>query len=150
MTSLSDAVGSVGQNLAVVTDTSGMSNTVTLYNPTSFASVGTFALNDSNRLSGLSSAFYPALAGAALIDIQGNVQSFRTQISQGMVLNDNGNLNLARIPNAADTTIIAYPFSHAEIPVRSNVTILSSGRNVGTRNGVTVENITPTGPLSLP
>jgi len=66
-------------------------------------------------------------------------------------LSDEGNLNLVKIDNAADTTIVAYPFGHAIMPQRSNVLIESSTRTVDGRNGVTVvPNIKPTGPLSLP
>ena len=66
------------------------------------------------------------------------------------MLNDSGNLNLAKIEAASDTTIAAYPFGHAEIPIRSNVTILSSNRIVAGRNGVSTTLGSPTGPLTLP
>ena len=47
--------------------------------------------------------------------------------------------------------IAGYPFGHAQIPNRTNVTILSSTRTVDDRNGVTVvPNTVPTGPLTLP
>jgi hypothetical protein len=146
----SDALGSDDELLALVRRVTNGTNLVNLYNP-SGSSAGTLTLNDPNRLTGLSATFRPSLAGTALVDIQGNVQSFRAHLAQGLVLNDLGNLNLAKIDSAADTTIVGYPFGHAAIPRRSNVTIISSTRTVDDRNGVTVmPGISPTGPLTLP
>src|SRR5262249_36937652 len=133
----SNALGSVDEELALVQRVSGGTNTVKLYNP-SGANAGTITLNDPNPLTGLGPTFRPALAGTALVDIQGNVQSFRAHLAQGLVLSDLGNLNLAKIDSAADTTIVGYPFGHVDIPRRSNVTIISSTRTVDDRNGVTV------------
>jgi hypothetical protein len=147
----SNAVGSVDQALAVVTGFDpGKSNTATLYNPITFANLNSVTLQDGDPLSGLTPSFRPSLAGASLIDILGNVQSFRAQSAKGLVLNDEGNLNLAKIAAAADTTIAGYPFSHAQVPNRATVTILSSTRIVAGRNGVVQVLKTPTGPLSLP
>ena len=68
-----------------------------------------------------------------------------------LVFNGAGNVNLVKIHQAADSTLIGFPFGHAQIPLRKNVTILSSSRVVGNRNVVTVvSGLTPTGPLSLP
>jgi hypothetical protein len=155
-TSPNNALGSLDQNLALdtglTTNAAGQTvNGVTLFSPTTYASKGTINLNDSNLLTGLSGSFFPALNGAALVDVQGNTQSFRSLDAQGLVFNGEGNVNLMKIQNAADTTIIGLPFGHAQIPHRSNVTIVSSNRSVGDRNGVTViPNLQPTGPLSLP
>ena len=94
---------------------------------------------------------HPDLAGTALVDIQGNTQSFRALNAQGLVLNGEGNVNLVKIKNTVDTTILGFPFGHAQIPHRQNVTIISSTRSVGDRNGViALPNLQPTGPLSLP
>jgi hypothetical protein len=151
-----DALGTVDQFLALgtglTTNASGQTvNAVTLISPTSFSAQGTVLLNDPNPLSALSASFRPDLAGVALVDVEGNTQSFRAKDARGLVFSGEGNVNLVKIDTAADTTIIGYPFGHAQIPNRSNVTILSSPRSVGDRNGVTVlTNIQPTGPLSLP
>lgn len=145
------AVGAVDLNLGVVTGSNGTANTVTLYSPSNFARSGSITLNNPNLLSGISSVFRPTLAGSALFDVQGNVQSFRAKTARGLVLNDTGNLNLVKIDQATDTTIVGLPFGHAAIPRRNNVTIVSSARTPGDRNGVTViPNIRPTGPLTLP
>lgn len=155
-TTRADALGSLGQSLALVTglatDAAGhTTNTVSLYSPQSFAKMGTVALNDRNRLSGLSETFYPALAGAALVDVQGNTQSFRAKTAQGLVFNGEGNVNLVKIDSAVDTTVLGYPFGHAAIPRRSNVIIVSSRRVIHDRNGVSEQpGLKPTGPLSLP
>ncbi len=107
--------------------------------------------DDPNLLAGLSESFRPDLGGSALVDIQGNTQSFRAKSARGLILNDEGYINLAKIHNSSDTTIVALPFLHAQMPIRSNVTILSSSRGVNGRNGVTVNpNLSVVGPLSLP
>ena len=126
-------------------------NVVTLYGPQTLTSRGAITLHDPNRLAGLSESFYPNLVGSALIDIQGNVQSFRANDAQGMVLNDAGNLNLVKIDSAAHSVIVGEPFGHAQIPHRSNVVILSTSRTVDGRNGVSVNpTLRQLGPLSLP
>jgi hypothetical protein len=154
--SLNNALGSIDQNLALFNGqtTNAAGNTVdniTLFNPVSFVKLGNITLNDLNPLTGLSGSFRPALAGSALVDVQGNTQSFRAQDAQGLVFSGEGNVNLVKIHNATDTTIFGYPFGHALIPHRTDVTIVSSTRTVGSRNGVTViQGLKPTGPLSLP
>jgi len=145
------ALGSLDQDLALVTGVSDGRNVVTLYGPQTLTSRGTITLHDPNRLAGLSESFYPNLVGSALIDIQGNVQSFRANDAQGMVLNDAGNLNLVKIDSAAHSVIVGEPFGHAQIPHRSNVVILSTSRTVDGRNGVRVNpTLRQLGPLSLP
>ena len=145
------AFASVDLNLALITSSNATTNTVTLYSPTSFSKSGTVTLNNPNQLSGISWVLRPALAGSALVDVQGNIQSFRAHTTKGLVLSDLGNLNLLKIDQAVDTTVVAYPFGHAEIGKRTNVTIASSKRVVAGRNGVTdMPALTPTGPLSLP
>ncbi|MCA1685438.1 MAG: hypothetical protein LC745_05530, partial [Planctomycetia bacterium] len=154
--SLNDALGSIDQSLALFTGQTtsaagAKADTVTLYNPSSLARQGTVTLNDPNPLSGLSGSFRPGLAGVALVDVQGFTQSFKARTARGLVFNGEGNVNLVQIDRATDTTIVGYPFGHAVIPNRTNVTILSTARTVGTRNDVTVPaNLRPTGPLSLP
>lgn len=154
---LNNALGSLGQALTLDTGVgadpaTGLTvNRVALVNAQSFAQQSVFSLNDPNLLTGLTAAFRPSLAGVALVDVQGNTQSFRAQDAQGLVFNGEGNVNLVKIHNATDTTIVGFPFGHAQIPIRSNVVIYSTPRSVGDRNGVTVvPGLTPLGPLFLP
>jgi hypothetical protein len=145
------ALGSVDQNLAVVSSVANGTNVVTLLNPSTLATTGTVTLDDPNRLNGLSESFRPDLQGTALIDVQGNVQSLRAIDAQGLVFNTAGYINLAKIKDATDTTIVALPFGHAQMPNRTNTIIESSSRTVDGRNGVTVvPNLEQAGPLSLP
>jgi hypothetical protein len=145
------AFGSVDQNLAVVTNATNGTNVVTLLNPTTLATTGTVTLDDANRLTGLSESFRPDIQGTALIDVQGNVQSLRALDSQGLVFNTAGYIYLAKINVANDTTIVALPFGHAQMPNRTNTIIESSSRTVDGRNGVTVvPGLEQAGPLSLP
>lgn len=145
------ALGSVDQSLALETGVANGKNVVELLNPNNLSSQGTITLDDPNRLAGLSESFRPGLAGSALIDVQGNVQSLRSHDAQGLVFNVAGYINLAKIDRASDTLIVGQPFLHAQIPNRSNVEILTTARSVGDRNGVTIDkNLTQIGPLSLP
>jgi hypothetical protein len=145
------ALGSVDTLLALVTGTDQGANTVVLLNPQSLAMVGTIRLADPNRLAGLSESFHPELVDAALIDVQGNIQSFRARSARGLVLNDAGNLNLVQIHQAADSVITGFPFGHIAIARRSNVQVLSPARSVDGRGDVTVDpTLRPIGPLSLP
>jgi len=154
---LNNAFGNVDLSLALITgkgtdpNTGLPANTVSLYNPTSFAKQRDIYLDTPDTLTALSGSFRPDLKGVALVDVQGNTQSFRARDAQGLVFNGEGNVNLVKIRAASHSTILGYPFGHAQIPARSDVTILSSGRSVGSRNGVIdVPNLQPTGPLSLP
>ena len=145
------AVGSIDQNLAVVTGVSGGQNTVALLSPQSLSNQGTITLNDANLLTDLSESFRPSIVGSALIDVQGDVQSIRGQQAQGMIINDAGNLNLVKFASANNSVIIGQPFSHAQIARRFNLTILSTARTVDNRNGVAViQDLKQLGPLSLP
>jgi len=144
------ALGSVDQDLALVTGVSNGKNTVALFDA-NLTPDGTFTLDNPNLLSGLSESFRPGLAGAAIIDVQGNIQSYKGIDARGLVLNDIGNLNLVRLHRATDTTIIGEPFGHPDIKVRNNVTILSTKRSKGDANGVTVvPGLRPVGPLQAP
>ena len=69
----------------------------------------------------------------------GNVQSIRGGSATGMVLNDNGNLNLVKFASVTNSTIVGQPVSHLQIPNRSHVTVLTPARTAGSRNGVTVD-----------
>jgi hypothetical protein len=159
------ALGSVDSNLAVVINPPA-SNLVALVNPTTGASVGGISLMDStgaapypDPIIALSSTFRPDLSGTAanntgpaLIDIQGDVQSFRGRQATGMVFNDTGNLNLVKFVTVTNSTIIGQPLSHVQIDHTANVTLLTPARTLldPTRGGVTVDpNLQQIGPLSL-
>ena len=147
------ALGSIDQSTALVNGISNGANTVQL-------SSGTITLDYPDLLVALSEAFRPDLAGSALIDIQGDVQSVRGSTATGMVLNDTGNLNLLQFGSVTNSTIIGQPVSHLNIQSRSNVTVLTPSRTITTststtdndgRNGVTVDRrLQPIGPLSQP
>ena len=150
-------LGSIDQALAGVTglvyDGNGqpVANRVGLISTVKLSNRGSILLNHSNLLTGLSEAFRPDLAGSALIDIQGDVQSIRGTSATGMVLNDTGNLNLLKFQRLSNSTIVGQPFGHVEVPHRNNVSIISSKRSVDGRGGVTVvNNLRVIGPLSLP
>ena len=89
---------------------------------------GTITINYPNQLSDLSESFRPDLAGTAIIDVQGNIQSFRGLSANGLVLNDTGNLNLVKTGLLTNSTIIGQPVGHIQTPLnhRSNVLIISS------------------------
>jgi hypothetical protein len=145
------AVGSLDSNLALVTGVANGQNDVSLYSPNGLSHEGSFTLNDANPLADLSQSFHPELANTALIDVQGNIQSFTAQSATGMVLNDAGNFDLLQIQNASNSSVIGLPFSHVNIKHRSNVTITTSSRLiVGTRGGVTIDpSLQQVGPLYL-
>jgi hypothetical protein len=150
----SAGLGSIDQSLALLTGFSnGVNNTATL------STGGSLKINYPNQLVALTEAYRPDLVNSALIDIQGDVQSFRGGRATGMVLNDTGNLNLVKFGTITNSTIIGQPVSHLQIGNRSNVSVITPLRtivNTATyfhdgRNGVTVDKgLQPIGPLSLP
>ncbi|MFI5460798.1 MAG: hypothetical protein ACHRXM_35755 [Isosphaerales bacterium] len=143
------ALGSIDQSLALVAPSAAgaTTNTVKLYGSSS--SGRTLTLNYADPLAALSSSFRTDLTDSALIDIQGNVQSIRGGSATGMVLNDNGNLNLVKFESLTNSTIIGQPLGHLQIKSRSNDIVLTPTRDVAGRNGVTVnDNLKPIGPLS--
>ncbi|MDR3620559.1 MAG: hypothetical protein P4L85_14505 [Paludisphaera borealis] len=150
------SVGSVDRSLAVNTvgtNSSGAAvpNTVQLYGQVSLTSRGPIVINYPNQLTDLSESFRPDLAGTVLIDIQGNVQSVRGTDANGLVLNNAGNLNLVSFRRMSNSTIIGEPVTHINIQKRTNVSIFSTARTVGSRNGVTVvPGLQEVGPLSQP
>jgi hypothetical protein len=139
------ALGSIDQSLAwILSSPSNGTTTISL------SSGGKITLTYPNQLVSLSEAYRPDLAGAAVIDIQGNVQSIRGGSATGMVLNDTGNLNLVKLSSVRNSTIIGQPVSHLQIAHRSKVIVLTPSRTVGTRNGVTLDSkLQPIGPISL-
>jgi hypothetical protein len=151
LTGLGFALGSIDQNLAIDLGVNNGQNTIGLYNPTNLSSVGTISLDDPNKLADLSESFHPELAGTALIDVQGDVQSINVGNVNGLALNVNGNLNQIKFNNAQNSTVVGQPVSHVIIIKRNNVTIETPSRAVGTRNGVLIiPTLRPLGPLSLP
>ena len=144
------ATGSLNSFLALDTGTENGVNMINLYAPNSLTAEGSFTLDDANPLADLSQSFHPELNSTALIDVQGNVQSFTAKTATGMVLNVAGNFDQLTINNASNSSIIGLPFAHVNIPVRNNVSILTNSRLVGTRGGVTVNTAaTEVGPLFL-
>lgn len=145
------ALGSVDQSTALVASASNGVNTIT-------TSSGVLTLAYPNPLAALSGTFRGDLTSSALIDIQGDVQSVRGGSANGMVLNDNGNLNLVKFFTVTNSTIVGQPLGHVNIVNRSNVLILTPSRTINGsegsfpddgRNGVTVDpNLQPIGPLS--
>ncbi len=134
---LGTSMGSIDRSLAV--NTAGTKpNTIQLYGQVSLTRRGTITLNYPDQLTDLSESFRPDLAGTAIIDVQGNIQSFRGLSANGLVLNDTGNLNLVKTGLLTNSTIIGQPVGHIQTPLnnRSNVLILSSARVVHDRNGV--------------
>jgi len=149
------AVGSVDRSLAVNTvgqNSSGpVPNTVRLFGQINLGSRASIVINYPNQLSDLSETFRPDLAGTVLIDVQGNIQSVRGSDATGLVLNNAGNLNLVTFRRMSNSTIIGEPISHIRITKRDNVSISSTARTVGGRNGVTfVPGLQEVGPLSQP
>jgi hypothetical protein len=146
------ALGSIDQSLALVTDVADGKNIVSLFSASSLSAQGRITLDDPNRLAGLSESFRPDLVDSALIDVQGNLQSIRGNDARGLVLNAAGFINLAMFRRASDSVMVGQPFGHAEIAKRSNVTILSTRRPlVDGRNGVDIiPGLKQIGPLSLP
>ena len=59
----------------------------------------------------MSESFRPDLAGTAIVDVQGDIQSFRGLFASGLVLNDTGNLNLLKTGLLTNSTIIGQPIS---------------------------------------
>jgi len=154
------ALGSIDQGLAYV---SGFSNGV---NTIQLSSGGTINLTNPDPVVALSQAFRPDLNASAvngtapaLIDIQGNVESFRGSSANGLVFNDTGNLNLVKFASMTNSTIVGQPVSHVDVPNRTGVIILTPSRTITSatsttfnsdRNGVTVDrSLQPIGPLSL-
>ena len=138
------ALGSIDQSLAAVASASGGKNTV-------FTENGTFTFDYPDALAALSQSFRPDLVGAALIDIQGTVQSIRGTTAKGMLLNDTGNLNLVKFRSVTDSTIVGQPISHIQFLKRSHILILTPSRTAAGRNGVTVDrSLNRIGPLSQP
>jgi hypothetical protein len=143
------ALGSVDQNLALDTGVSRGNNLLKLLSPSSLGTRGTISLAYPDLLAGISQNFRTDLGSAAVIDIQGNVQSVRGQSADGMLLNDTGNLATFKVQRVNNSTIVGQPISHIVSAQRSNTTFLTSARLAGNRNGaMQVLNIQPIGPMS--
>ena len=145
------ALGSIENNLALVTGVANGENNVTLYNPTTLAADGAVNLKDPNKLAGLGESFHPEIAGSALIDTTGEINSVRIQNAKGMVFNSDGAINYLQIARAVDSTVVARPLGNVAVGSRHNLTLLSTQRFFAGRNGVTVNpNLPIIGPLTLP
>lgn len=149
------AMGSVDQFVAVgqgVSVVEGRTvNRVTLIDPEALTTVRTISLDYPAPLVGLSESYRPSLEGAALFDVQGDIQAFLVNQANGLVLNDSGVLNLLAVRRMSDSVVIGLPVVHVDVIARNNVGIFSTERPVGSRGGVTVvKNLPPPGPLTLP
>ncbi|MFO0892478.1 MAG: hypothetical protein U0790_25465 [Isosphaeraceae bacterium] len=161
-------LGSVDTNLALNTATASSStpgayrNVVSLLGPVTLSPKGSITLNTTGRITDLSETFRPDLDGStaqgtgpALIDVQGNIQSFRGLTANGLILNNTGSLNLLKTGRLSNSVILALPIGHVETTQahRTNVTLISSANRLfETRGGVTLVpglDRIPIGPLSL-
>jgi hypothetical protein len=160
---LGNAMGSIDNSLGVNTVGTNpknpslpVPNSVRLYGPISLTPRGTITLDYPNQLSDLSESFRPDLAGTAIVDVQGDIQSFRGLSANGLVLNDTGNLNLLKTGMISNSTIIAQPLTHIQAPMssRSNVLIITSSAFpfVGKRHPdlTIIPSLRQIGPLSQP
>ena len=147
----STALGSLESFLALDTGVANGVNVIARITPSTLALNGTFTLNDPNPLADISESFHPELANTALVDVQGNVQTFTAHDINNLVLNDAGNLNLLFANQASNSSVIGLPFGHVAIQNRANVTIVTNSRLVGERGDVIVNaGTTQVGPLFLP
>jgi hypothetical protein len=148
------ALGSDELTLALVTavDATAGTNTVTLYNPTNMAAVGTVSLRWPNRITGLSETFHPELVGAAVLNVGGIVKRFQVMNqATGLVVNTIGFLNQITAPRVTDSAFVAEPIGHVNIGRRQNVSIISSADRGSTQGGVfLVPGLRPLAPLVPP
>ncbi len=150
------ALGSFNQQLTRffgLTEVDGrLQNNILLVDPGTATATGAFTLDFPSELEGLTEVFYPALVDSVLIDVQGTLRSFRSLESQGLVINSNGLINVVQIQEAEDVTISGRPVNHIRIPLRSDVSILSSERDdpVSDLDVIILDDPAPIGPLSLP
>jgi hypothetical protein len=150
-------------NTIATTTTPGQyTNSVSLLGPMSLTQRGTITLDTTDPITDLSESFRPELNGStangtgpALIDVQGNIQSVRGLTANGLVLNNTGYLNLIRIGQISNSTILAQPIGHINTPLsqRNNDVLLIStnNRDFSTRGGgiTLVSGLYQIGPLSL-
>ena len=104
-------------SLALVTGASKGTNTVNLYNPASLPRRH-HRPGHPDLITALSGNFRTDLAGSALVDIQGDVQSIRGGTANGLVLNDTGNLALIKLNRISNSEVVGLPISHLEIKHR--------------------------------
>lgn len=151
LTGTGTALGSIEQLLAVDQGVANGVNFVRLYAPATLSSAGSVNLQDPDPIVSLSTTFHPELVGSALVDVQGNVQTFQAKKANGLALNVNGNLDLVQITDASNSTIIGQPLGHVQIARKNDVVLVTPNRSVGTRGGVfVVPGLRPVGPLTLP
>jgi hypothetical protein len=97
---------------------------------------------------------HPEIAGAALLDVQGNVKRVLSKNIRGMVLNATGFVNFVTAHTAIDTAVVGRPINHVEFLRRRNVLLLSTRRGINgkvRRNDVVVnKNLPAIGPLVVP
>jgi hypothetical protein len=152
LTGQGPAIGGIENLLGIDEGVNNGVNFIRLYAPGTLTSEGSLNLQDPDKLVALSETFHPELSGSALIDVQGNVSAFNANSASGMVLNDQGNLDLVQIGTTSNSEIIGEPLSHVQMPRRiGTVTLVTTSRSVNTRNGVLiVPSLRTLGTLSLP
>ena len=146
---VSQAYGSIDQQLALVTDTS---NDVALYDPSTLVQNGSLKLNYANPITGLSESFHTELTGTAVINVSGALHELKSNRVNGLVMTDLGFLNRINVQRMSNSTLVGLPIGHIQIPNRSNVTLLSSKRGaIGDRGAVTARaRQLAVGPLQQP
>jgi hypothetical protein len=147
-------LGSIDTQLARLAGVVNGRNSILLYTPTPNAIAGSRSLNYAAQLWGLSESVHPEIAGAALLDVQGNVKRVLSKNIQGMVLNATGFVNFVTAHTAIDTAVVGRPINHVEFLRRRNVLLLSTRRGINgkvNRNDVVVnKNLPAIGPLVVP
>jgi hypothetical protein len=105
-------------------------------------------------LSGLSEAAHPELAGASIIDVEGNLKRFVGKQVNGLVLNTRGAVNLIAVHTARDSAFVGRPLNHVQFVRRIRTQVISTSRGTNgqvVRGGVTIDrNLLRDGPLLLP
>jgi hypothetical protein len=148
-------LGSIDGRLARLNFVPGVGNTVTLSTAAN-AAVGTVIglRGVPMPLSGLSESAHPELAGAAVIDVEGNMKRFVGKQVRGLVLNARGSVNLIAAHTVVDSAFVGRPLNHVEFVTRRRTQVISTARGINgqvVRGGVAVDrNLLRDGPLLLP
>ncbi len=149
-------LGSIDNNLARLTTsvTTGISS-IALYSAANVATGTVIPLKGTTAvLSGLSEAAHPELAGASIIDVEGNLKRYVGKQVNGLVLNTRGAVNLISIHTARDSAFVGRPLNHVEFVRRQRVQLISTSRGTNgqvIRGGITIDkNLLRDGPLMLP
>lgn len=149
-------LGSVSGRLARLTrfDPVNGVNFVTLYNTQNVTQSGSIQLKYDKPLYGLSESVHTELAGASIIDVDGNMKRFVGKQIRGLIVNVRGGVNLVAIHTARDSAFVGRPLNHVEFVTTENVQLISSARGVNgmvRRGNVTInKNLPSYGQILLP